>query len=78
MLIDFLRTAPEGFKPDQLRAALEVLRAFKAHEDVQDWLRPNAWWIRLEQLEEFLGHLVLDESLKADTLGELKRLGRSS
>jgi len=71
MISDFLKTATP--KAD-LAAALRVLREFKAGESREEWMRtPFACWVKLEQLEEFLAHLVEGAPLKDDTVAHLQR-----
>ena len=49
--------------------ALAILRQFKACESTQEWLEiPFSAWAKLEQLEEFLDHMVNKAPLKDDTL----------
>jgi hypothetical protein len=71
LIIDFLKT---NRSKDDLRAALEVLREFKSceSEDEYSWV-PFAAWAKLEQLEEFLAHLVDGDSLQDDTLEILRK-----
>ena len=64
-ITDFLKTETE--KQD-LAAALKVLQEFKSCESEKEWLMlPFATWVKLEQLEEFLDHLVNGTELKDDT-----------
>lgn len=64
-ITDFLNTQTPK---EKLAAALEVLREFKGHESQEEWLMiPFAAWDKLEQMEEFLAHLVDGEELKDDT-----------
>jgi len=64
-ITDFLKTQT---KKEKLEAALEVLREFKAGESQEEWLFvPFAAWAKLEQLEEFLAHLVEGAELADDT-----------
>lgn len=71
MIIDFLKTNRD--KKD-LKIALEVLTEFKECESVEEWFVIDfAAWAKLEQLEEYLRHLVHGESLAEDTLKELER-----
>jgi hypothetical protein len=66
MITDFLKTTRS--KAD-LKVALEVLREFKAGENQAEWLTVSfAAWIKLEQFEEFLAHMVDAEPLRADTV----------
>ena len=65
MITDFLKT--ERSK-DELTAALSVLREFKECESGREWLEiPFHAWVKLEQLEEFLAHLVEEKPLREDT-----------
>jgi len=71
MIIDFLKTTRSK---NELKSALEVLREFKGCESQDEWLAISfAAWIKLEQLEEFLAHLVEDAPLANDTLEYMKR-----
>lgn len=71
MITDFLKTKRT---PEELRAALEVLKEFKEGENWQEWLSiPFSAWTKLEQLEEYLEHLVNGKPLKADTVEYMKR-----
>lgn len=66
MITDFLQTTRSR---DDLATALAVLREFKAHEAVDEWLGISFMaWAKLEQLEEFLDHLVNHAPLADDTL----------
>lgn len=71
MITDFLKTTRSK---DQLKIALEVLREFKAGESQGEWLMLSfATWAKLEQLEEFLAHLVEAEPLREDTMRYMAR-----
>ena len=71
MITDFLKT--ERSK-DELKHALEILREFKGCEIQDEWLMiPFAAWAKLEQMEEFLAHLVEDAPLADDTVEYMKR-----
>lgn len=66
MIINFLKTSRTK---DELTTTLTVLREFKACESTEEWLMiPFSAWAKLEQLEEYLAHLVEGEALKQDTL----------
>lgn len=70
-ITDFLKTTRT---PEELKVALEVLREFKQKETEGEWLRiPFIAWVKLEQLEEFLEHLVEGKELKEDTKQEIER-----
>lgn len=76
MITDFLKTARSK---DDLKTALEVLREFKECESMAEWLSvPLAAWGKLEQLEEFLAHLVEAAPLDEDTQEFLKRVAEQS
>lgn len=61
-LKDFLKT--ETSKAD-LATALAVIREFKAGESVEEWFSTQfAAWARLEQLENYLAHLVDSKPLE--------------
>jgi len=65
MIIDFLKT--ERSK-DELKTALDIVRDFKLCESGDEWMMtPFSAWIKLEQLEEFLAHLVDGDELADDT-----------
>ena len=71
MITDFLSTKTSR---DDLAATLAVLREFKACESTQEWLAiPFSAWAKLEQLEEFLEHLVEGKPLKANTVAYMQR-----
>lgn len=65
-ITDFLLTVrPKS----ELAVALAVLREFKACESETEWLMiPFAAWAKVEQLEEFLAHLVEGKPLNVDTM----------
>lgn len=66
MIIDFLKTKRSK---EELLVALEVLREFKDCESAEEYTyTPFLAWVKFEQLQEFLGHLVENEPLKDDTL----------
>lgn len=66
MITNFLKTTRS--KHD-LEIALSVLREFKQGESQEEWTSIMfIAWAKLEQLEEFLAHLVEDVPLKADTV----------
>lgn len=70
MITDFLKTST---KPEDLAAALAVLREFKACETPEEWVMiPFASWAKLEQLEEYLSHLVEGAELKPDTVDYMR------
>ena len=71
MITDFLNTTRTN---EELKTALELLREFKAGESQEEWLSlPFATWTKLEQLEEFLEHLVEAKPLRADTISYMAR-----
>lgn len=71
MITDFLKTTRSK---DELKHALEVLREFKNCESQEEWLETMfAAWAKLEQLEEFLAHMVEDAPLANDTVEYMKR-----
>lgn len=71
MITDFLKTTRSK---DELKHALEVLREFKVGESDAEWISiPFAAWAKLEQLEEFLAHLVEGAPLAEDTVEYMKR-----
>lgn len=70
-IVSFLDTAASK---EDLAATLRVLREFKACESMPEWVAtPFMCWVKLEQLEEFLDHLVNDAELKSDTVEALKQ-----
>lgn len=70
MITDFLKT---NRSKDELRIALEVVREFKECESGQEWAMISfAAWAKLEQLEEYLAHLVEGAPLKKDTIAYIK------
>lgn len=72
MSIDFLKTPRTK---DELKTALAVLREFKQCESQEEWLyAPFVAWAKLEQLEEYLAHLVEGAPLEQDTLAQIDKL----
>lgn len=66
MITDFLDTNTS--KPD-LATALTVLKEFKDCESNGEYIAtPFIAWAKLEQLEEFLEHLVNGADLAPDTI----------
>jgi len=64
-ITDFLKTSRSK---EELRTTLATLREFKACESTEEWAWiPFQAWAKLEQLEEFLEHLVEGKELKEDT-----------
>ena len=73
MLIDFLNTRRSK---EELETALNVIREFKGNEGSEEWLYcPGVAWAKLEQLEEYLDHLVNGVPLEYDTLEQLGKKG---
>jgi len=71
-ITDFLKTKRSK---KELAIALEVIKEFKACESPEEWLAiPFAAWAKLEQLNEFLEHLVNNEKLRDDTIRYMKRV----
>ena len=71
MITDFLKTPRSK---EELKAALDVLREFKECESSEEWLAiPFAAWAKLEQMEEFLAHLVEGAPLADDTVAYMER-----
>jgi hypothetical protein len=64
-ITDFLKTT----RPiDELNTALEIIREFKSNESDEEYLLIHfAAWTKIEQLEEFLEHLVEGVELGEDT-----------
>lgn len=61
-----------------LKIALKVLREFKKCENTEEWFYITFQaWTKLEQLEEFLDHLVNKKPLKEDTLEYLEEIEAS-
>lgn len=76
MITDFLKTKRT---PEELRAALDVIRDFKACESQEEWLAISfSAWVKLEQLEEFLDHLVNGVELADDTKAYMAAPNRSN
>ena len=65
MITDFLKTErPE----EELKTALEVLREFKECETNIEYNQiSHVTWVKIEQLEEFLDHLVNGAELDDET-----------
>jgi hypothetical protein len=71
MIADFLKT---DRPKEDLKMALEVLREFKKCESTEEWAyTPFAVWSKLEQLEDFLEHLVEGTELEDDIIGEERK-----
>lgn len=69
MIIDFLKNE---WSKDELAIALKVARHFKKCESTNEWMDiPFVAWTKLEQLEEFLDHMVTGAPLQDDTLNEI-------
>ena len=65
MITNFLKT---DRSKEELKIALEVLHEFKKCESIDEWASiPFVAWVKLEQLEEFLEHLVEGAELGDDT-----------
>jgi hypothetical protein len=74
MITDFLNTK---HSKEDLKVTLSVIKEFKSCESDMEWLHIDfAAWAKLEQLEEFLEHLVNEKPLAADTIQYLKAQGR--
>jgi len=70
-IVDFLQTKRSK---EDLQIALDVLHEFKSGESWDEYLGVMfSAWVKLEQLEEYLEHLVNGAPLQDDTLEELKR-----
>lgn len=70
MITDFLKTKRTK---EELTTALAVVKEFKECENEEEWLRISFMaWAKLEQLEEFLEHLVNGEELNEDTIEYMK------
>lgn len=65
-ITDFLS---KDISKDSAYEALRVLRLFKECESAEEWLGIGfAAWAKLEQLQEFLEHLVEGKPLAKDTI----------
>ena len=65
-ITDFLKTKQSV---EDLKTALDIIREFKSNESTDEWASiPFAAWAKLEQLEEFLAHLVEGRPLRSDTI----------
>lgn len=72
MLIDFLKTKKTK---NELKIALDVLMEFKKNETAAEYLDcPYVSWVKLEQYEEYLKHLVNGEPLQKDTIEFIKKM----
>lgn len=71
-ITDFLSTdRPRS----ELAVALAVVCEFKKCESKEEWLDiPFAAWAKLEQLKEYLDHLVNGTELAPDTLEYIQRM----
>lgn len=73
-LLSFLKT--ETSKED-LATTLRVLREFKECESQKEWVNISfVAWAKLEQMEEFLAHLVEGKPLEDDTKAAIARRTR--
>ena len=71
MITDFLKTQRSK---EELKTTLDVLREFKAGESDEEWAGiPFDAWSKLEQLEEFLAHMVEGTPLAEDTVEYMNR-----
>jgi len=71
MITDFLNTKRS---PEELALALEILKEFKRCESQEEYLGIYfSAWAKLEQMQEFLEHLVNGEELKDDTKRYMER-----
>jgi hypothetical protein len=71
MITDFLKTKISKTK---LKNTLEVLKKFKQCESLEEWMGITFMaWAKLEQLEEFLEHMVNNKELKEDTIEYMKQ-----
>lgn len=71
MITNFLKTKRSK---EELSLALKILREFKECESQEEWMSINfVAWVRLEQFEEFLTHLVDGVPLAEDTVNYIKR-----
>jgi hypothetical protein len=71
MITDFLNTTRPK---EELAVALAILREFKKCESREEWIViPFAAWAKLEQLEEFLAHIVEAAPLEDDTIEYQRR-----
>lgn len=71
-ITEFLKTKRSE---SELRTALTVLREFKSCESRDEWLELSfIAWTKLEQLEEFLDHIVNGTPLKKDTIEYIHRM----
>ena len=69
-ITDFLKT---DTPKDELATTLKVIKEFKSCESEEEWfLLPFIAWAKLEQLEEYLEHLVNGKELKEDTIEYMK------
>lgn len=74
-LIGFLKTPRSK---DELATALAVILEFKQCESDNEWLFvPFAAWAKLEQLQEFLEHLVEGKPLEKDTLARMEDISNA-
>lgn len=73
-ITDFLDMWDPNVDKQRLSDALHVLQMFKKCESPNEWVyTPFMCWVKLEQLEEFLEHLVNNKPLKDDTIEYRKR-----
>lgn len=65
-ITDFMKSE---ISVEEFATALKVLKHFKSCESQEEWMHVLfIAWAKLEQLEEFLEHIVNDAPLKQDTI----------
>ena len=70
MITDFIS---KDIPRENLKTALDVVHAFRECESTEEWMFiPFEAWAKLEQLEEFLEHMVNGKPLKDDTIEYMK------
>jgi hypothetical protein len=71
VITDFLKTITPK---EDLRTTLKVIQRFKACESREEWMGITfGAWAKLEQLEEYIEHLVNGKDLQPDTIEYMGR-----
>jgi len=70
MITDFLKSKRDI---KELMIALDVINEFKKCETSNWWLKaPSKYWVKIEQLQEFLNHMVNGKPLTEETIEYMK------
>ena len=73
-ITDFLKTR---IHKKDLATTIKVIKKFKSCESIEEWAGiPFMAWSKLEQLQEFLEHLVNGKRLAKDTIEYMKEVDK--